>query len=316
VIRPTALGWKALAFLAALTAAFFAAPYQNLYFLLLAFLFSLGAMNALWTARNVAGVKGDVPPIAAFPAGAPYPFTVTIDGGRRTRFELRAVLDLGQRGRVTARADATGGVFRATGEIPALPRGVHSVRRAWIETTYPLGLLRARRRIAVQAELVVHPAPTSIPNAPGGGAAGLAAAIAGAAGADQPSGLRDFRDGDEIRAIHWRATARRGRPVVTEWDASAGEGMELVLDRRADEQALEGALSLVAALAIAARDAKERLTIHTQGMSRTFGPGHAPWEELLRTLAGADRLPPDAPPPPPAATTVLRLPLRREKVTA
>jgi uncharacterized protein (DUF58 family) len=316
VIRPTALGWKALAFLAVLTAAFFAAPYQNLYFLLLAFLFTLGVMNAVWTVRNVAGARGEIAPVGAFPAGSTGPLAVTIDAGPRRRFDLSATLDLGPRGRARARIDLATGEASATGEIAPLPRGVHAVRGAWIESTYPLGLVRARRRIPAPREIVVHPAPASIPNAPGGGAAGLAAAIGGASGANQPSGLRDFRDGDEVRAVHWRATARRGRPVVTEWDASVGEGLEIVLDRRADETAFEASLSLVAALVLAARDAKERLTIHTQGLSKTFGPGHATWEELLRALAAADRLPPDAPPPPPAATTVLRLPLDRAKVPA
>jgi uncharacterized protein (DUF58 family) len=316
VIRPTALGWKAIAFLAVLTAAFFAAPYQNLYFLLLAFLFTLGAMNAVWTIRNIAGVRGEVAQIGAFPAGTPAPFAVKLDAGSRQRLDLRATLDVEPAGRASTAVDVAKGEACATGEIPPLPRGVHAVRGAWIESTYPLGLLRARRRIAAQGDVVVHPAPASIPNAPGGGAAGLAAALGGGAGANQPSGLRDFRDGDEIRAIHWRATARRGRPVVTEWDASIGEGLELVLDRRADEAALETSLSIVTALTLAARDAKELLTIHTQGLSMTFGPGHATWEELLRVLASAERLPAAAPPPPPAATTVLRLPLVRATVPA
>jgi hypothetical protein len=51
-------------------------------------------------------------------------------------------------------------------------------------------------------------------------------------------------------------------------------------------------------------------------MSRTFGAGHARWEELLRALAAADRLPADGLPPPPAATSVLRLPLLRAGVPA
>jgi uncharacterized protein (DUF58 family) len=314
VIRPTALGWKAIAFYAALWAAFFAGPYQNLFFLLLVFLAALGGLNLAWTWRNAAGVRGEVAPLPAFPAGTTAALAATLDAGRRTRFELTAVLDLSGR-RVDAHADVATGRCAAAGEIAPLPRGVHAVRAAWIESAFPLGLARVRRPLAAPREIVVHPAPASIVNAPGGGLAGLAAAL-GASGADQPSGVRDFRMGDEVRDIHWRATARRGRPVVTEWDASVGDGLEVVLDRRAGEAALEEALSLVTALALAARESKERLTVHTQGLSRTFGAGHAPWEDLLRALALADRLPADGPPPPPAATTVLRLPLAREKVPA
>ena len=312
MIRPTALGWKAIAFYAALWAAFVAGPYQNLFFLLLVFLAALGGLNLAWTWRNAAGVRGEVAPLPAFPAGTTAPFSVSLDTGRRTCFELTAVLELGGR-RADAHADVAAGRCAASGEVAPLPRGIHAVSGAWIESVYPLGLVRVRRPLAAPREIVVHPAPASIPNAPGGGLAGLAAAL-GASGADQPSGVRDFRIGDEVRDIHWRATARRGRPVVTEWDASVGDGLEVVLDRRAGEAALEEALSLVTALALAARDAKERLTVHTQGMSRTFGAGHATWEELLRALAAADRLPADGPPPPPAATTVLRLPFVRSAV--
>lgn len=314
MIRPTALGWKAIAFVAALVTAFFAAPYQNLYFLLLSFLAALGVMNVAWTLRNLSGVRGEIPAIGAFPAGASAPLRVGVDSGSRRGIGLTAVLDLGPHGRARADFDADGR-REAAGEIAPLPRGVYAVRGAWIESTYPLGVLRTRRAIAAPREIVVHPAPASIPNA-AGGTAGIAAAIGCASGSDQPSGVRDFRAGDEIRSVHWRATARRGRPVVTEWDASAGEGLEVVLDRRADEESFEGALSLVTSLTLAARDAKERLTVHTQGLSRTFGPGHAPWEDLLRALAAADRLPKDGPPPPPAATTVLRLPLARNRVSA
>ncbi len=312
--RPTSLGWKAIAFYAALWAAFFAGPYQNLFFLLLVFLAALGALDILWTWRNVTGATGEIAAISAFPAGTTAPLSATIDAGSGTRYELTVVLEVGGV-RAEAHADVAAGRGAAAGEIAPLPRGVHAVRAAWIESSYPLGLLRVRRPIAAPREIVVHPAPSSIVNAPGGGLAGLAAAL-GASGADQPSGVRDFRAGDEMRDVHWRATARRGRPVVTEWDASVGDGLEVVLDRRADAAALEDALSLVTSLALAARDAKERLTVHTQGLSRTFGPGHAPWEDLLRALALADRLPADGPPPPPAATTVLRLPLAREKVPA
>lgn len=319
MIRPTALGWKSLAFFAALVGAFFAAPYQNLFFLLLVFLSTLAVLGAWWTVRNAAGVAAEVAPIAAFPAGAGSHFTARISAPRPDRFQLRVVLDLGAAGRATAQvatlATTEEGLATATvtGPLPALPRGVHVVRGAWLETVYPFGIVRVRRAVDAVREVVVHPAPAALRNAPGGGLAGLASALGGA-GSDQPSGLRDWRDGDEVRAIHWRATARRGRPVVTERDAMAGDGLEVVIDRRCAAEDLEEALSVAAALVLAARDTKERLTIHTQGTSRTFGPGHATWDECLRLLAAADALPSHAPPPPPAATGVLRLPSRRQAV--
>lgn len=317
-LRPTALGWKAAGFYALLVVAFFSAPYQNLFFLLLVFLAVLGAGGVWWTLRNARGVAGAIAEVAPFPAGASATFTAHLSAPRGSHTQFRVTLEIAtQTGivRATTPVAAIDGSADVAGDLAALPRGLHAVKSAWIETTYPFGILRVRRALDVPAEVVVHPAPSELHCAPGRGLAGLAGA-AGGAGADQPSGLRDWRDGDEVRNIHWRATARRGRPVITERDALAGDGLEIVIDRRCAADELEGALSTAAALVLAARDMKERLTVHTQGVSQTFGPGHAAFGECLRLLAAADALAANGPPPPPAATTVLRLPRRREAVRA
>ena len=109
--------------------------------------------------------------------------------------------------------------------------------------------------------------------------------------------------------MHWKASARRDTLVITEWDGGAGNGAEVVLDRRAAPAAFEAALSLLAAIAIAARDAKETLTIHTQGSSATYGTGHLPFSGALRFLAATTALPESGPPPPPASPEILRLPV-------
>ena len=325
-IRPTPLAWKAAAFSALLVTGFFAAPYQNLFFLLLVFLGALGVLGVWWTLLNARGIRGTVDPMPPFEAGSSASFTARLTAARGRHTQLRVVLEFSARGGtvlataavpvIDAASGSQGGrETTAAGDLAALPRGVHIVTRAWVETTYPFGILRVRRALAAPAEIVVHPAPAPLHAAPGGGLAALAGAPGGA-GADQPAGVRDWRDGDEVRRIHWRATARRGRPVVTDHDALAGDGLEIVLDRRCAPDELEAALSIAAALVLAARDLKERLTVHTQGDSRTFGPGHAPFGECLRLLAGAECVAADGPPPPPAATSVLRLPRARAAVPA
>ena len=65
-------------------------------------------------------------------------------------------------------------------------------------------------------------------------------------------GLRDYRDDDELRHIHWPATARRGRPIVREHEAE-GEH-EIVLDLsagRSGVEAFEREIEDVASLAVA-----------------------------------------------------------------
>ena len=62
------------------------------------------------------------------------------------------------------------------------------------------------------------------------------------------------------------------------------------------------------ALALAAREEKEPLTVHSQGLAATYGPGHTPTEDLLRWLAEVRRLRPGGRPPPTVSPGILRLP--------
>jgi uncharacterized protein (DUF58 family) len=69
-------------------------------------------------------------------------------------------------------------------------------------------------------------------------------------------GVRPYRPGDPMRTIHWRLSARRGEPVVREYDAASNPDLFLVVepwlpDNPTSKQraSLEGALSLAATIA-------------------------------------------------------------------
>lgn len=307
---PTVLGIKSVLFYAVLTGAFFAAPYQNLYFLLLVFLTVLGACCPIWTARNLAGATARFEEPEPVPAGTSRPLQVGIDAGRRLRFGLSIEFLLSGNRRILLPGGVARGATTLFGRLPALPRGVYLVERATLFSTWPLGLMKARRDLKAGFDLIVYPAPTKLPEARGG--AGGLAEICGALGVPggdlQPSTLREYREGDELRQVHWKASARRRTLVIKEWEGGMGDGLEVVLDRRAEGEALEESLSLIAALALAAKEEKEILTVHSQGLSRTFGREHGPWRELLRFLAGTHALPAGAAGPPPVSPGILRLP--------
>jgi uncharacterized protein (DUF58 family) len=288
---------KGLLFYVLLGGAFFAAPYANLLFFLIAFLTILGFLGLLWTWLHLRGARGEVEAIEPVPAGSRAEVRARILGGEALRVEI----DLEGFGRV-------GG----DGFLPALPRGVHAVRGARVTSTWPFGLFRASRPIPAPPEVVVYPAPAGLAASRGG--PGDLAELLGtphvARDALQPSGVREYRPGDQLSHVHWKASARRGTPVVKEWEGTRGGGQEIVLDLRSPPKPLERALSLVSALALAAREAKETLTLHAQGLSDTFGQDRRPWRELFRFLAAAKALPAGAPAPPPAPPGAARLPLR------
>jgi uncharacterized protein (DUF58 family) len=310
-LRLTRLGIQTGLLYAALIGAFFATPYSNLFFLMLGFLTLQWVLGAAWSVRNVRGVHVTLPAPEPMPAGAGQLLQATLEVPARTRFQLVVELELDGGQRVAAQADMLQGVAEVVLQVPALPRGVHGLRRARVRSSYPLGLLEARRRLDAPRELVVYPAPSQLVAARSAHEA-LAEALGSRGpgrGEVQPASLREHRPGDELRAVHWRASARRGALVVREWEGGAEQGLELLIDRRCEAEALEQALSLASAVVELARTHKETLRIHSQGLQATFGPGHHSWNDVLHFLAAAQPLPADGPAPPTVSPSTTRLPL-------
>ncbi len=310
---PTALGMKALLFYATLIAAFYAAPYMNLFFLLMVFAATVAGCSLWWTWRNVAGASAAVLHVEPAPAGVAPRATVLVRAPARTRYTLQCTVSIaGKRlpvataGRCAADADCI-----VEGTLPALPRGLHSLSEARLTSSYPFGFARAWRRAKSPPYIVVYPAPVDL------GAARdrrqLIAQLEGELAGGEPDageavGLRDYRPGDEPRTVHWKASARRAGLVVIERETDARTGIEVLLDLRHDPDTLEPALQLIAGLAQWARTNKDVLVLHSQDVSGSYGECQRPWDELWTYLATAAPLPSDAPAPPPVAPGVLRLP--------
>jgi uncharacterized protein (DUF58 family) len=307
---PTVLGAKGLAFFLILLGSFYAATYSNLFFLLMAFLTVLGVLNVVWTARSLSGVEGQAMELGPIPSGAGHHLKFEIRATGRTRLGVVAEAMVKGAGRVSGGAEVVSGTARIRVPLPELSRGVFPVSRLRISSTWPFGLFRISLPLEGLEELVVYPSPTEAPelNCGEGSLGDLCAALGYIDGNLQPSGLREHRPEDGMRRIHWKASARRDRLVVTEWEGGGGTGAEVVLDRRAEDDEFEHALAVLSALALAAREEKEPLTVHSQGLSTTYGPGHTPTSDLLRWLAAVRPLPKNGPPPPPVSPGILHLP--------
>jgi len=313
-LRLTHFGIKGALFYLAMAGTFLAAPYSNVFFLLFSFLTLQWLACAVWTHRNFRGVQAELGTIDPIPSGSAAAVRARVRASGRTRFrvvvELELLLADGQVLRVAGEVPTVDDVAEVQLRLPVLERGLYRVQNVRVRSSYPLGLFVARRSVEAPGELAVYPAPAELVTARSG-QEGLSELLGGSAsgpGQDQPSSLRDYREGDELRSIHWRATARRGALVVKEWEGGGGEGLELLLERRASRADLERALTLVSALIGLARTNKEVLRLHSQGLQATFGDGHRTWNEALRFLASAEVLPVDGPAPPPVPPSVTRLP--------
>jgi uncharacterized protein (DUF58 family) len=309
-VRITWLGFQGGLFYCALVAAFFASPYANLFFLLLGFLTLVGLSGVFAARRNLRGVTAVSPELAPVPTGEVVEATLEARAPRPARFGIRARISLAGGAELVGRADHLDGRATIVLRAPALARGCHAVQRTVLESVHPFGLVRMTREVAGPSELLVYPRP--LERFAGCTMLEAQRELLGrgdpGAGDLQPASLRDHTERDGARGIHWRASARRGRLVVQEWEGGSGAGLELLLDRRCTPEALEEALATISSLVFLARTAKETVRLHSQGLSASFGAGQRPWEDVLRFLACAETLPSSGPAPPVVSPSVTRLP--------
>jgi len=305
-IRPTRLGLEGALLLAALGVGFFATAYGNLLFLLLVFCAALGALDLCWALQNLRGLRAQwlaVPPAAA---GSPREVALLLARDRRGgSFDVAVLAEPGGVAAEIAHAPLLRGELRLAAQAPPLPRGLHPVRALRLVSRFPFGLFQATRDVPAAAEFVTHPVPCP---AAGRAAAGheanpAAAAIRGASVA----GLRPFRAGDPLADVDWKASARRAAPIVKERERE-GDAVEVVLDRRCAPAALEAALRAAAGILLQANAAGRPVLWRSQGETGHLAPRAAAPTPLLRWLAGAEPLPPDAPPPPRGSPGAVHLP--------
>jgi len=130
-----------------------------------------------------------------------------------------------------------------TGEI--CRRSVELVfdRRGWaplgpwrLEVLLPLGFFLKSKELLPEQRVLVLPRLFDIEptiELEGGGGARSADLLADRGREGEVSQLRDYRDGDDHRQLHWKQTARQQRPIVVDRQHAAEGPIYLVLDPRA-----------------------------------------------------------------------------------
>lgn len=133
-------------------------------------------------------------------------------------------------------------------------RGRHRLPPAVVATRFPFGLFVKRKQLDEAAEVLVFPriSPTSGSGA-GSQVEGEGEATGRLARNGEFYGLDEFRDGHDVRRVHWPATARRGKLVVVEHEGDGDRTRFLDLaSGRAGDPSFESEVERVASLAVAA----------------------------------------------------------------
>ena len=114
-------------------------------------------------------------------------------------------------------------------------RGLYEIGPLIVEHEDPFGMARSTLAIGGADRLVVVPAivdlPTGAPNlADGDGTAQLVQRRV--TGNDDDLTTREYRTGDALRRVHWRASARRGELMVRQEEHRSHPDARIVLDTR------------------------------------------------------------------------------------
>lgn len=204
------------------------------------------------------------------------------DGGRRWARFLVAPL-------------ASGESARAAYRLPTDRRGIFDLGPLELHLEDPFGLAGRGHPGAAATRLTVYPRVDAIPPLP------MTRGNDPHAGADHPTALasagedfyalREYEMGDDLRRVHWKATARTGELMIRQ-DEMPWQGRVTVLVdlRRAVhtpatlEQAVSAAASVVSACW---RHRSLVRLVATDGGDSGFAEGHAHVEAILEHLAGA-----------------------------
>lgn len=256
--------------------------YNNNPALLLALLLGATGMASLITAHlQLSGLQLDAVAAEPVAAGQALPVSLALSArDRRARPGLQVQA-----------LDARGHVDLAAGEPAVALLAIATQQRGWLNlgriklsTTQPLGLARAWAWFWPELQLLVYPAAEPhgppLPHSEGGGARARRQASG-----DDVHHLRNYRAGDSLRAIAWKASARRDQLLVREFEQAVGREVDL---RFADLHGLayEQRIARLAHWVQLAEREGRRYRLHLPGQA-PLGPGQGPGHRhlCLRALA-------------------------------
>ena len=166
-------------------------------------------------------------------------------------------------------------------------RGLHYLGPVTVESRAPFGFFRRRRRLPSPLSVLVYPRVYPLNRLP------LLEGIQGTETRPRKSregqeiaGSRHYFPGDPMRHVHWRNTARSGRPMVKEFEDTQENTLVIAFDSSRDvgqgqESTLEYSIKLAASVAGYMVNRGQSVRVATGRL-----PGQdIPWNLLLKELA-------------------------------
>ncbi len=188
-----------------------------------------------------------------------------------------------------------GGVQEVHARVVPLRRGRLTLDGLDIVRTDPFGLWRSYKNIPMTQTVLVLPKRYPLPPIPLPGTRkyqpGGVALASSVGDSEEFMSLRDYRPGDPLRRIHWKSWAKRGEPIVKEYQSEFFVRHALILDtfqKTEQSEILEEALSVAASFAYTIQTQESLLDlmfVGTEAFCFTSGRGIAHADRMLEILA-------------------------------
>jgi len=239
-----------------------------------------------------------LPPVAPTVEGEPLALEVVVRGRPwlASRIELRdRIGPLGEQRIALGRNDGAAVV------VERAPRGRYALGPGTLLVDDPLGLSRLELPVPAVGAVLVRPRVPQLgllfSDAGSRGDGGRRQPVRRPSGLE-PHGVREYVEGEPLRAVHWATSARRGQLMVRELEDAPRDSVAVLLDVERSsiagppgDSSLDDAVRAAAGLvrAHAARSRGAMLVIGTPAPDvhrvRTLG---SEWERALDALAGVE----------------------------
>lgn len=206
------------------------------------------------------------------------------------------VTDIGQPGAIDKPCFflkvAAGKTASARYEHAFCDRGEHTLTGFRVTTRFPFGLFEKSRELLASTDILVYPTIVKVATPPPSGhvRGEMTSTLLSRRG--EVFGLREHRPGDDRRDIHWKASAKRDRLAVREYEAEGCRRVIIALDNTLeppttarDRAALESAIRRAASLATAYLRNGYAVGLVTRDETIPIAAGAHQRPRILRALA-------------------------------
>ena len=172
-------------------------------------------------------------------------------------------------------------------------RGLKPLSGLILSTRYPFGLFVKWLTIPSREEVLVYPYVADLKQEPARAANLLGHLPTFEKGpGSEFHGLRDYIEGEDLRLVHWKTSARAGRLMIREWEREGLNQVALILDNLLPEGEgnafalrLEKAVSLAASLAFYFIEENYYVRLLTRSDQTPWGRGPDHLWTILELLA-------------------------------